>query len=56
MAAKKTGGTGARRKAKDSAMAAMMKAQGVERTTMNCPMCHKRIGINSQYSHLGKCQ
>lgn len=54
MAAKKSGGTAARQREKNSAMAAMMKAQGIKRTTTRCPVCHKLIGIDGLYHHVGK--
>ena len=41
--ASKTGGTGARKKAKDAAMAAQMK--GTHRGTGNCPICHKLVPL-----------
>lgn len=47
-------GTGARLKAKNAEMAARMKQDGVKRITMNCPICHRLIGILSLYSHMGK--
>lgn len=53
MSAKKSGGTAARKRAKDSEMAAMMKAKGIKRSTMKCPMCHKQVGIESLFKHLG---
>ena len=55
MAAKKTGGTGARKRAKDSAMAAAMKAAGIERGVCRCPVCHALVGLGGLYSHLGRC-
>lgn len=55
MSAKKTGGTAGRRRAKDSAMAAAMKAEGVTRSTCRCPTCHALVSLNSLYAHIGKC-
>lgn len=56
MAAKKSGGTGARNKAKNQAMAAEMKAKKVDRHVCRCPICHHLIGLNNLYIHLGKCR
>lgn len=47
---------GTARSNKDKEMAAYMKAKGITRTTMNCPMCHSLIGIGSLYLHLGQCR
>ena len=55
MAAKKTGGAGPRLKAKNQAMAAAMKAQGVTRHTANCPLCHRLVAIHNLYGHIGRC-
>jgi hypothetical protein len=41
---------------KDSAMAAMMKALGVERTVCNCPLCHRLVGLNHLEGHLMSCK
>ncbi len=54
MAASSSKGTAGRVRAKNAEMAARMKADGIKRNTMNCPICHKLIGISSLYSHLGK--
>jgi len=56
MAAKKTGGTGARMRAKNQAMAAMMKAQGIERQICRCPVCHNAVAIHRLYAHLTTCK
>lgn len=56
MAAKKTGGTVGRVKAKNQAMAAAMKAAGVERRTGNCPLCHKEVSLHKLYSHILTCK
>lgn len=56
MSAKKTGGTVGRLKAKNQAMAAMMKAQGIERHTANCPLCHKQVSLRNLYGHIGTCK
>ena len=55
MSARKSGGTGARTKAKNQAMAAAMKAAHVERHTCRCPICHTLVGLQSLYGHVGKC-
>lgn len=55
MAAKKTGGGASRNRNKNVAMAAYMKAHKVERHVCLCPICHRQVGLNSLYSHLGKC-
>jgi hypothetical protein len=54
MPAHKSGGTTARLREKNSAMAARMKAVKETRNTMGCPMCHKLISIQGLFSHLGK--
>lgn len=56
MSAKKTGGHGASLKAKNSAMAARMKADGVERATMKCPLCNRMVGIKTFGSHILGCR
>lgn len=56
MGAKRTGGTGARLKAKNQAMAAAMKAQGVERTTCLCPLCHGKVALSRLYTHILNCK
>ncbi len=45
----------ANRKAKDSAMASMMKRLGIERTSANCPLCHQLIALRQLYSHICTC-
>ena len=45
---------GADLKAKNSAMAARMKAEGVTRNIMRCPMCSQEIGISSLPFHMGR--
>jgi hypothetical protein len=48
---------GKSRAAKDSEMAAMMKRNGVERTTGRCPNCYRIVTIESSKSrntHIGK--
>ncbi len=45
MAAKKTGGTAGRRRAKDSAAAAQMAKDGVKRTTYRDPITNKIVPI-----------
>jgi len=37
------------RRAKDKAMAAHLKAKGVRRTTMQCPMCHHLIAVGKMH-------
>lgn len=54
MAASSSKGTAGRLKQKNSEMAARMKADGERRSTMKCPVCHKLIGINSLFAHMGK--
>lgn len=56
MSAKKTGGHGASTKAKNAAMAARMKADGVERATMKCPLCNRMVGIKSFERHVLGCR
>jgi hypothetical protein len=56
MAAKKTGGTGTRTKAKNQAMAAAMKIQGVKRSICRCPICHGLVGIERIYAHILNCK
>jgi muconolactone delta-isomerase len=48
------GARGANLRAKNAAMAADLKARGVTRSIMKCPMCHAVIGIGSLFAHLGK--
>lgn len=55
MAAKKSGGGATNTRNKNIAMAAYMKAHGIERHTCNCPLCHARVSLNALYAHLGKC-
>jgi hypothetical protein len=55
MAAQKSGGTAGRLRAKNQAVAAMMKAQGVKRNVCRCPICHKLVGVDSLYAHIGVC-
>jgi hypothetical protein len=40
------------KKAKDQAMAAMMKRLGIERTMMRCPICHVEISVRHAYVHI----
>lgn len=54
MAAHTSKGTGSRMKAKNAEMAARMKAEGIQRNTMKCPICHKLVGIGSLWAHLGR--
>jgi hypothetical protein len=56
MSAKKTGGTAGRQRAKDAAMAAMLKAQGVERHTARCPLCHNLVAIRNLPHHIATCK
>lgn len=56
MSAKKSGGHGASTKAANQAMAARMKAEGVERRTCRCPICHHLVSINGLFSHLTGCK
>lgn len=50
--ARKTGGTGARKKALDSAMAARLKQDGVVRTTQRCAACGKMVGLKNYPNHI----
>lgn len=54
--ATQSGGTAGRRRNKDAAMAAELKARGVQRTSMACPMCHHIISISGQQGHLVACK
>jgi ribosomal protein L37AE/L43A len=56
MSAKKTGGTAGRLRAKNSAMAAAMKAEGIQRHTAKCPVCHRAVAISSMYAHIVTCK
>jgi ribosomal protein L37AE/L43A len=56
MAAKKSVGTAGRMRAKNSAMAAAMKAAGEERNTGKCPICNRTIAVNSLYNHIVSCK
>ncbi len=56
MPARKSGGTGARLKAKNAAMAAAMKAEGVTRSTAKCPICHKLVALGSLHFHIAACK
>ena len=40
------------RRAKDAAMAAMMKMNKVERTSASCPVCHGLVSLNRLYGHV----
>lgn len=43
------------RAARDKAMAAHLKARGVVRTTMRCPLCHHVVGVDGGLkTHMGK--
>lgn len=37
---------------KDKAMAAHLRANGVQRTTLACSICHRVIGVTSYQTHL----
>lgn len=56
MAAKKSGGTAGRMRAKNSAMAAALKAAGEERTSGKCPLCNRAFSINHLYNHIISCK
>lgn len=56
MAAKKTGGGAGRTRAKNQAMAARMKEEGVERSTLRCAICGGLVGINRYPIHLASCK
>lgn len=42
-------------KNKNVAMAARLKAEGVQRSNATCPNCHKRTPAGSLYSHMLGC-
>lgn len=44
------------RDVKNKAMSSRMKAEGVKRSTMKCPMCHGIISIGGLYGHLSVCR
>lgn len=56
MAAKKTGGTAGRIRARNQAMAARMKDEGVERATLRCAICGGLVARDRYPIHLGACQ
>jgi hypothetical protein len=56
MSAKKTGGTAGRMRAKNSAMAAALKAAGIERHTGKCPVCNRIVSLGSIYNHIVTCK
>ena len=56
MGARKSGSTGINLRAKNSAMAARMKAEGVERTTCRCPLCHKTVSLKQIGVHTLACK
>lgn len=41
---------------KNKEMAAYLKARGVRRTGMNCPICHRQVGIGGFENHLRTCK
>ena len=41
------------KKAKDQAMAAMMKKLGVKRTHLRCPICNALVSVDNAYGHIG---
>lgn len=43
-------------KAKDSAMAARMKQEGIERRHANCPICHRLASLNGLQNHILTCR
>ena len=56
MGARKSGATGTNLRAKNSAMAARMKAEGVERHTTKCPCCHNTVSLDGVYRHIITCK
>lgn len=56
MAAKRSGGTAGRMKAKNAAMAADLKARKVERHVGRCPVCHKEVALQKMYNHIISCK
>jgi len=46
------GSAGPNRRAKDAAMAARLKKEGVKRTLMRCPICSKMIAVAGAYVHI----
>jgi hypothetical protein len=37
-------------------MAKHLKERGVTRTTCNCPICHRRVGLSGLENHIRTCQ
>ena len=56
MAAKKTGGTAGRLRAKNAAMAAEMKRNNVERRICRCPVCNKLVSVAGVAQHITSCK
>jgi len=56
MSAFKSGGTASRLRAKNSAMAAAMKAAGVARHVFRCPICHNLVSLAHGYHHIVVCK
>lgn len=36
-------------------MAKYLKAKGIKRTTLNCAICHHRVGLADYHNHLRLC-
>ena len=47
--------SGQDKSAKDKAMAARMKKQGIKRTHLRCSMCHGLVPIKAYPSHIINC-
>ncbi len=43
-------------RAKDAAMAARMKAAGIERRHANCPICHRVSALSGFQHHIVTCK
>lgn len=43
-------------RAKDAAMAARLKALGIERRSANCPICHRVTALSSLQHHITTCR
>lgn len=56
MAAKKTGGSAGRLRAKNAAMAAEMKRNNVERRICRCPVCNKLVSVAGVAQHITSCK
>ena len=50
--ASSSGGGATRRRGKDQAMAAALKAEGIERTSCRCPICNGIVALTRLYNHI----